>query len=53
MLHAGAREKRCRAPAVGRGRNMVSSDPQMAEPAVELSGKLLYIEDQPMNVALV
>jgi CheY-like chemotaxis protein len=32
---------------------MVSSDPQMAEPAVELSGKLLYIEDQPMNVALV
>jgi DNA-binding response OmpR family regulator len=32
---------------------MVSSDPRMADSAVELSGKLLYIEDQPMNVALV
>ena len=32
---------------------MVSSDPRAADPAVELSGKLLYIEDQPMNVALV
>ena len=32
---------------------MVSTDPRMADTATELSGKLLYIEDQPMNVALV
>jgi DNA-binding response OmpR family regulator len=32
---------------------MVSSDPRAADAAAQLSGKLLYIEDQPMNVALV
>lgn len=34
-------------------RAIVSSDPRAAEAAAGLSGKLLYIEDQPLNVALV